>query len=263
MCSKKELKSKLLKKFVDEIQYRNRNPRNVRVLQLLDDMSTNPERILSNGDKLYRCRVLLKNSKVGIQQGFYGFNAEESNVAPLLSTKDMRANYRYIPYLYCANHPYTALLEVRPRLGSIVSVATIEIKEKIRLFDFTMHSAPKGILESKLNLCSDLSYLFSKPVTFDDDILDYIPTQYIAEYVKNLGYDGIAYESSLTPELKNQDIKAHSKLDRYNVVVFNYNKCHPIKSNLVQVKNQYVECNQIDNDAERIDIHPTILDMYF
>ena len=37
------MKSKLLKKFIKEIQFNNRNPKDVKVLGLLDDLSTNPE----------------------------------------------------------------------------------------------------------------------------------------------------------------------------------------------------------------------------
>ena len=58
---------------------------------------------------------------------------------------------------------------------------------------------------AKINFFADLSALYSKPIANDDDVLDYIPTQFIAEYVKNLGYDGIAFRSSLTPELTDQD----------------------------------------------------------
>lgn len=63
----------------------------------------------------------------------------------------MRANYRYIPYLYCANHPYTALIEVRPRLGANVSVATIVVDEEIRLLDFTLKNIPKSMSKVKIN----------------------------------------------------------------------------------------------------------------
>ena len=256
------LKSRLLRDFVAEIQYKNRNPQNIRVLQLLDDLSTNPERIIEPKDKLYRCRIIQDESKLNTENGFLGYSAKESFVAPRELTKDMRANYKYIPYLYCANHPYTALVEVRPRLGSLVSVATIESREKMTLLDFTLHTIPKRMEDSKQNLFADLSYLFSKPVAYEDDTLDYIPTQYIAEYAKNLGYDGIVFESSLTPELKTQDIVAHPEMDRFNVVIINYDKCYPIKSNVVRVERQYTECNQVDGDEDSLDIHTTLLDMY-
>lgn len=259
-----KLKSKLLKQFIEEILYQNRNPRDVRVLDLLKESSTNPERIFMPKDKLFRCRLVTSGSKVEEEKGFWGLTAKESFIPPILYTKDMRANYKYIPYLYCANHPYTALIEVRPRIGSLVSVATIEVVEKIKLLDFTQHTNPKNMSEAKRNLFSDLSYLYSKPVASEDDTLDYIPTQYIAEYVKNLGYDGIAYESSLTPELKTQDLTSHPELDCYNVVIFNYKKCSPAKSNLVKVIEQYVECKQADEDKEiDIDMSNTLMRMYY
>ncbi len=257
------LKSKYLKEFVEEIQYNNRNPRDVKALELLDDLSTNPERIILPNTRLFRCRIIRDESKLNKETGFWGFDAKNSFVAPRSMTRDMRANYKFIPYLYCSNHPYTALIEVRPRIGSLVSVATIEVSEKLVLLDFTSHIKPKAMKESKMNLFTDLSYLFSKPIAFEDDTIDYIPTQYIAEYAKNLGYDGIVYESSLTPELSSQDIVSHPELDRYNLVIFSYNKCYPTKSNVVKVDRQFTECIQVDDDNESLRINATIWDMYY
>lgn len=78
-----------------------------------------------------------------------------------------------------------------------------------------------------------------------------------------LGYDGIAFRSSLTPELSNQDVHKDENMDRYNIVVFNYQKCEPIASNIVNITRNYLECEQIDEATRRIDIHPTILDMSY
>ena len=85
------------------------------------------------------------------ETGFFGYGEKASFVPPPEVTKDMRANYRYIPYLYCANHPYTALVEVRPRLGANVSVATIVVNEEIRLLDFTLKNIPKSMSKVKIN----------------------------------------------------------------------------------------------------------------
>lgn len=257
------IRSKYLKEFIDEIQYRNRNPQDIKVLDLLKDLSTNPERIIPIGTRLYRCRIIHDVSKVEKEHGFFGYGKRDSFVPPPNATRDLRANYRYIPYLYCANHPYTALVEVRPRLGADVSVATITTNEELTLLDFTLKNIPKRMTDAKLNLFADLSMLYSKPVTSDDDILDYIPTQFVAEYAKRLGYDGIAFRSSLTPEVDNQDVHEHQTMDRYNIVVFNYQKCEPTASNIVNVTRNYLECEQTDKDANRIDVHMTVWDMYF
>ena len=257
------IRSKYLKEFIEEIQFRNRNPQDIKVLELLDDLSTNPERRIPVGTHLYRCRIMPDISKAGKENGFFGYGKSDSFVPPPNVTRDLRANYRYIPYLYCANHPYTALVEVRPRLGANVSVATITTNAELTLLDFTLKDIPKRMTDTKLRLFADLSMLYSKPVTSEDDILDYIPTQFVAEYAKRLGYDGIAFRSSLTPELEDQDVHMYQDLDRYNIVVFNYSKCEATASNIVNVTRNYLECEQIDQDTHRVDIHTTILDMRF
>lgn len=258
-----KIRSRFLKEFIDEIQYHNRNPKDTKALELLDDLTTNPERVLTDNTLLYRCRVIQDMKKIDKEPNFFGYGKEDSFVPPANVTRDLRANYRYIPYLYAASHPYTALVEVRPRLGANVSVATIRTNHELTLLDFSLANIPSKMTEPKRNLFADLSMLFSKPVTSDDDIIDYIPTQYIAEYAKRLGYDGIAFRSSLTPELEDQDLLEHQDLDRYNVVIFNYDKCEPIRSNVFNVTHNYIESKQIDKDINRMDIHTTILDMSY
>ena len=235
------IRSKYLKEFIDEIQYRNRNPRETRALKSLGEKLTNPVRVLPPDTQLYRCRIINDTAEVGKEPGFFGYGKKASFVPPPKSTRDMRANYRYIPYLYCANNPYTALVEVRPRLGTDVSIATIHTTKELVLLDFTLKTTPPGMTPAKQNLFADLSMLYSKPVTSEDEILDYIPTQYIAEYAKHLGYDGIAFRSSLTPELEEQDVIEHEELDRYNVVVFNYDKCVVSGSKDVNVTRNYIK----------------------
>ncbi|CZT55831.1 RES family NAD+ phosphorylase [Solibaculum mannosilyticum] len=240
------MSSRKLRAFIREIQYENRNPTNDEVLKLLEDRSTNPEIILKPGTKVYRSRIINDEKAINTQTGFFGYDEDNSFVPPVKLTKDMRANYRYIPYLYCASHPYTSLVEVRPRLGCRVSIATIAIDSEIGLLDFTIQRKPVGMSPPKQNLFADLSELYSKPVTSSDDILDYIPTQYIAEYVKKLGYDGIAFTSSLTPEIN------CTNPDQYNIVIFHYDKCHAEKSNVFSIDNIYFDCRQIDTDSTKM-----------
>lgn len=243
-----KLKSKYLREFIHEIQYNNRNPKDTKALELLDDISTNPEIVIEKNSLLYRCRIVSNKNDIGKETDFHGYGASDSFVPPPQATKDMRANYRYIPYLYCANNPYIALVEVRPSLGSLISIATIEVNKTIRLLDFTIQKKPSQMTDAKKNLFLDLSMLYSSPVTNTDDILDYIPTQYIAEYAKSKGYDGIAFSSSLVPEVN----KKHP--ERCNIVVFNYDKCSVKKSNLISVLGINIDSEQVDSDTQKIDV---------
>lgn len=48
------------------------------------------------------------------------------------------------------------------------------------------------------DLVREFSKSLSTPVNSDYDDIDYIPTQYLTEYIKNLGYYGIKFKSSLS-----------------------------------------------------------------
>lgn len=77
----------------------------------------------------------------------------------------------------------------------------------------------------------------------------YIPTQYIAEYAKRIGYDGIIYMSSLTPGIN------ESGLDRFNVVIFDYKTvCEVVRTNVVEVQENNVECDNVDGDRNPIKV---------
>lgn len=249
-----KVRSDELQNFIDEIQYKNRNPKDTKVLKLLDEIDTNPVRKIDSGTHIYRSRIIENEDEIGNKDGFLGYGSNESFVPPAKVTRDLRANYRYIPYLYCSNLPYISLVEVRPRIGSDVSIATINVKSSLELLDFTIKKHSSNLPYQKRILFEDLSMLFSKPVKSGDDTLDYIPTQYIAEYVKKLNYDGIVYRSSLTPELDDSDHDSDAEIDGYNIVVFNYDKCEPIGSNVVTVTHNYVECEQTDGDKHELDI---------
>ena len=63
--------------------------------------------------------------------------------------------------------------------------------------------------------------MFAKP--YNGDATKYLPTQYIAEHIKNMGFDGLRFRSSL-----------HKK--GINIVLFNLEDCYAFSSDLVEVK---------------------------
>jgi hypothetical protein len=72
---------------------------------------------------------------------FWGYNEKESFVPSDNNiVKDGRVNPAFIKYLYTAEDPYTALVEVRPYLGSKVSVAEIRVNETLTIADFSYSS---------------------------------------------------------------------------------------------------------------------------
>jgi hypothetical protein len=120
--------------------------------------------------------------------------------------REGRANPKGIPYLYVATHQDTAVAEVRPVVGSYVSVARFALKRDVhvvncvtddhRLMAYSCEPEPE---ERERAVWQDIDRAFSQPVTRDDDTADYAPTQIIAEFLRANGLDGVAYGSSLGP----------------------------------------------------------------
>ena len=109
----------------------------------------------------------------------------------------------------------------------------------------------------KIQLFQELSKLYSKRVDESDDPIEYLPTQILADYIESLGYDRIAYSSSLVPELNKENFTCS------NFAIFNYKHCVPTKSNIFELKSiynndpeifDYRNYEQTDNDLDKIDI---------
>lgn len=114
-----------------------------------------------------------------------------------------RANPRGIPYLYLATKRATALAEVRPWVGSRVSLGIFEMVRDLRLVDcarnitdFIFFFEEPAPAERERAVWSAIDRAFARPVERSDDVADYVPTQIIAELFKRNGYDGIAYKSA-------------------------------------------------------------------
>jgi len=146
---------------------------------------------------------------------FWGYDKKESD-AP--SSKDIsiphgRANPSGISYLYTALDKDTAISEVQPTIEQFISIAQISTLKRLNIFNFDYPATYKnskflskqiGEIEKELNLSSfwqlgilfnTLSELFTKPILGNTDY--YFTTQYISEFLKNKGFDGIKYKSAL------------------------------------------------------------------
>ena len=120
------------------------------------------------------------------------------------SSSEGRANPKGIPYLYLSTDMNTAMAEVRPWIGSYISVAQFKLLKSVRLMNCT--SDDKGTMiylkepepeKREVAIWKDIDKVFSMPVASNETIADYAPTQILAELFKNNGFDGIAYRSSL------------------------------------------------------------------
>ena len=153
-----------------------------------------------------------------------------------------RANPKGIPVLYLSTQPKTAMSEVRPWLGSLVSCAQFKTVRHLRIVDFSVHhskgfvfhfSEPDASQKEKM-VWTHIDRAFSEPTTSADDTADYVPTQMISELFKSEGYDGIAYKSAFGD-------------DGYNVALFNLSDAELTACALHEVKSLEFLFTQTDN----------------
>jgi len=118
--------------------------------------------------------------------------------------REGRANPKGIPYLYLATHEDIAVAEVRPWIGSYVSIAQFVLNRDVRVVNcvtddhrIMAYSREPEPEERERAVWQDIDRAFSRPMTSGDDTADYAPTQVIAEFFRENDLDGVAYGSSL------------------------------------------------------------------
>ena len=190
-----------------------------RFLLLAQQSGDNWEEAVSGTD-LSAFTTAIKKWKKNIQ--FKGYNAKDSAAPPAELTGNGRANPDHIRYLYLAEDKITPIYEVRPIIGDHVSVAKFRLLKEIRIYDMTIEIQDQGdTTEVKFpSLFNTIGRMFSRPT--NGNPTGYIPTQYLAEEIKRLGFDGLRFNSSL-----------HK--GGVNLVLFNPEDCKPISSELIDV----------------------------
>jgi len=107
-----------------------------------------------------------------------------------------RLNPRNIPVLYMAYEEMTAVAETRPYVGARVAIAECMTNKDLKVLDLTSRY---NAVSKPNNFRKLLGELFSKPYGPHESEKSYIPTQYLAEFIKKSGFDGVKYSSSLHP----------------------------------------------------------------
>jgi hypothetical protein len=156
--------------------------------------------------ELYRARVFQSEAK--LREAMKRPDVE-IGPPPSLTATAGRMNAAGIGVFYGASTPEVALAEVRPPVGSKVLVGRFEIVRPLKLLDLV---AMKDILDEpgslfdglhrdrlkRLEFLRGLSKRLAKPVMPDDQALDYLTTQALADFLATEAtppLDGIIYPS--------------------------------------------------------------------
>jgi hypothetical protein len=115
--------------------------------------------------------------------------------------------------LYASSDPNTAVSELRPHKGEYASVLAYDLLPEVRLVDFGaprtkispfatphgIHSNFKGLsdLLAQIVLLQVFDEELARPIRRADQLRKYAPTQYLCEYLKSSGFDGIVFRSAM------------------------------------------------------------------
>lgn len=182
-------------KYVNRFHSHQINPNQLE--SLLENFSINiPKETLI----LYRARVCDKNTYTE------GYTTREMGAPPILQTMAGRTNSEGIQCLYLSGNEETTLHEVRARENDYVTIGEFSQKKDLRIVDlglfeeispFSISDFDSTWFAINVEIIRKMGTEIAKPMRRFDSLLDYIPTQYICDFIKHLGYDGIKFKSTL------------------------------------------------------------------
>jgi len=121
-----------------------------------------------------------------------------------------RANTRGLPVLYAATKSHVALYECRPSRSAFVAVSQMRATKPLTIANFAPSAdnlpnpfdrTDEDPLEAWQILRASefgaiVSRELSRPLRDSDSVLDYVPTQFVADFIASRGFDGLRYQSS-------------------------------------------------------------------
>lgn len=211
--------------FKEEIKFVNRyHIQNTIDLKKLESFFLHESfyRNIKKGRIFFRCRISDK----------CGFPCENMGNPPIELASSGRANPKGISYLYVADSLETSMYETRASLFDYVTVGEFKLIEDIKILNLRNPKDDPIYWSEIEEIKNYLIYIpfiqtlqkeLSLPIRKRDQILDYIPTQYISEFIKSLGFDGVEYQSSLNCE-------------GYNIAIFHPEKFECFKTNVYEIR---------------------------
>lgn len=162
-------------------------------------------RFLSCTRKRHRVGSIFFRSRICHDES--GLKPREMGPPPEDKAKAGRVNPEGISILYLSDSKDTTLYEIRAGLYDYVTVGRFKLQKNIDVINladivnispFIGEIAGFDFLQYAVNI-QNLKMIgeeIAKPLR-NDNSLDYLPTQYISDFIRSQGYDGIEYISTL------------------------------------------------------------------
>lgn len=195
------LKNYSWEEFIQYIKHKNRfhsNHINYKILKIyLEGLATT----INKGEIFYRGRIFNDGE----------LDLEKLGAPSIKHARAGRANSEGISHLYLASDIETVIKEVRPSTSDNIFIGRFPLTADIKVIDFrklkkisVFEFEDPAMYAINIDNFNKMSKEISKPVRSGDSKLDYLPTQFIVDYIKSLNdfeqhdYEGIVFESTLS-----------------------------------------------------------------
>lgn len=163
-----------------------------------------------------------------------GFNKEAMGSPPVGAATQGRINPDGISVLYVGSSKETILKEIRATTFDYVTIGTFFPKTMLEVvnlsglakmspFSFKNEFEIKKYYINRL-IFKDMVKDFSRPLRRTDSLREYLPTQYISEFIKSERYQGVRYDSTLNEGGWNLAVFDQSLLDCKSVETYEVTK---------------------------------------
>lgn len=200
---------------------------------------------LDVGTHIYRARIV-DNDKLLSQ--IIESTEKELGPPPVGKIAAGRFNPPNIRVFYGALDKKTACYEIKPYLKQTIAIASFIVKRPKKIFDAT-----KNVKHDISTFIKDANDHFKKPLRPNDNAVDYVPTQILADYLQNkYGIDGIIYSSSLQNSGRN--IVLFRKKD-YTPILYSDSSCDDLYA-LELDESQNIEYKYLDSQELNFERSP-------
>lgn len=168
------------------------------------------------GTNLFRARIWNENK---------GFDVNEMGAPPCNKGKTGRVNPEGIGVLYLASDEQTAISEVKANAFDFVSIGKFRLLKDINIVNISslnsispvLYTSGLESLTANMKIFNEIAKEIEKPLRRTDSKLEYLPTQYIVEFIKSKGYAGVEFKSTMS-------------YDGHNIAVFDESllKCEAV-----------------------------------
>jgi hypothetical protein len=178
--------------------------------RLIGSIQADIAKDITAGTKYFRSRLgvksrLTKKNFIGMGTGgekhYLPFSDSDIAPPPIARASEGRFNRAGVSVLYVATDPKTAVAELRPHPGHLASTAEFVSTRPLRVADFSHHDIRNFLSDNRLeDLRRILSFsaVLNLPVQPEHRSL-YILTHLFSDRIREAGYEGIFFRSSLGP----------------------------------------------------------------